>query len=154
MNLARLTLASATIALSLTACAGDDLPPDSGVAPADATTAADMGVAMLPEAGRPDAQARPDAGSMDAAVECIDNGTMTVDGTSVMVGPAGMHPVSRLGAQAVLTCRGRRPTLNIGAPVRASRPLYLATIVLTIFSPFTLVLPDQLSAHGHIMAMY
>ena len=42
----------------------------------------------------------------------------------------------------------------IGAPVRASRPLYLATIVFTIFSPFTLVLPDQLSAHGHIMAMY
>lgn len=119
MNLVRFTLASATLALSLTACSSEESPPDSGVAPADATSVADMGVAMLPEAGRPDAQARPDAGTMDAAVACIDDGTMTVDGTEVMVGPAGMYPVSRLGSQAVLTCRGRRPTLNIGAPVRA-----------------------------------
>ncbi len=119
MNLARITLASATIALTLTACSSEESSPDGGVSPADATTLADMGVAMLPEAGRPDAQPRPDAGSMDAAMECIDDGTMTVDGTEVMVGPAGMHPVSRLGAQAVLTCRGRRPTLSIGAPVRA-----------------------------------
>lgn len=106
--------AALLFAVGITACSSEDTP-DAGSQP-DASEPLDLGVAMLPEAGRPDAQTRPDSGVMDASVECIMNGAFRVDGTSVTVGETTARPVNRAGASAVLGCR--RPSLNIGAPMR------------------------------------
>lgn len=121
MNATCLSLASATLALSLVllpACSGDDSTADGGVSNADATQPVDLGVVSVPDAGRPDAQPRPDAEPMDAATYCLENDAFEVEGTSVTVGDTTADPVNRLGEAASLSCRARRPSLNLGLSIR------------------------------------
>ncbi len=106
----RLTISSATLALSLgalclSACSSEDTPPDSGVTGADASDPVDLGVAMIPDVGRPDAQVRPDSGLADAAQECVMNGAVEVDGVNVNVGTTTMEPVNGVGQAGDLRCR-------------------------------------------------